>query len=57
MGLLDYCFIVKNPMDLGTVNQKLREDRYETVEQVLDDIQLIWDNCKTYNPQGTVQNI
>lgn len=25
MGLLDYCFIIKNPMDLGTVNAKLRE--------------------------------
>lgn len=41
-------------MDLGTVMVKIREDRYETVEAVLDDIQLIWDNCKTYNPQGTV---
>lgn len=55
MGLLDYCFIIKDPMDLGTVSNKLRDESYKTVEQVLDDIQLIWDNCKTYNPQGTVK--
>lgn len=49
MGLTDYPQIVKNPMDLSTINKKLREDRYHTVEEVLDDIQLIWDNCKLYN--------
>lgn len=54
LGLLDYCFLIKNPMDLGTVNQKLKDDRYETVEDVFDDIQLIWDNCKTYNPPNSV---
>lgn len=54
MGLLDYGFLIKNPMDLGTAIQKLKDDRYETVEDVLDDIQLIWDNCKTYNPPNTV---
>ena len=54
MGLLDYGFLIKNPMDLGTVNQKLKDDQYEIVEDVLDDIQLIWDNCKTYNPPNTV---
>ena len=55
MGLLDYGFLIKNPMDLGTVIQKMKDDRYETVEDVLDDIQLIWDNCKTYNPPNTVR--
>lgn len=54
MGLIDYPSIVKYPMDLGTINKKLREDRYNTVEEVLDDIQLIWDNCKLYNEQGCV---
>lgn len=49
MGLTDYPQIVKNPMDLSLINKKLREDRYHTVEEVLDDIQLIWDNCKLYN--------
>ena len=41
-------------MDLNTINRKLRENRYQSVEEVLDDIQLIWDNCKLYNQQGCV---
>lgn len=28
MGLTDYPFIIKNPMDLGTVSSKLRDDKY-----------------------------
>jgi hypothetical protein len=54
MGLTDYAYIIKYPMDLSTVNRKLREDKYSFVEEALDDIQLIWDNCKTYNQSGSV---
>lgn len=41
-------------MDLGTITHKFNNDKYIYVEEVLDDIQLIWDNCKLYNSQGTV---
>ena len=41
-------------MDLGTANQKLKAEKYRFVEEALDDIQLIWDNCKTYNHPETV---
>ena len=41
-------------MDLSTVSRKLREEKYNFVEEVLDDIQLIWDNCKAYNQSGSV---
>lgn len=54
LGLLDYAFLIKNPMDLGTVGTKLKDGRYQNVEEVFDDIQLVWDNCKTYNPPNSV---
>ena len=41
-------------MDLGTIARKCRDDKYIYAEEVLDDIQLIWDNCKLYNPPQTV---
>ena len=41
-------------MDLGTVSNKLKDNRYDHVEEVFDDLQLIWDNCKTYNSPDTV---
>jgi histone acetyltransferase len=41
-------------MDLGTVKKKLINNKYDIVEAVLDDVQLIWDNCKTYNQVDSV---
>lgn len=43
-------------MDLGTASEKLRSDKYRFVEEALDDIQLVWDNCKNYNHPETVLN-
>lgn len=54
LNLLDYPSIIPHPMDLGTVKNKLQIGKYSTVEECLDDIQLIWDNCKSYNLKGTV---
>lgn len=41
-------------MDLGTVLSRINGEQYENVEEFLDDTQLIWDNCKTYNLKGSV---
>ena len=46
----DYPKIIKYPRDLGSVKIKLEKNGYETVQDFLNDIQLIWDNCHTYNP-------
>jgi hypothetical protein len=54
LGLNDYPVLIKQPMDLGTVTSKLQSDSYRWVEEMLDDLQLIWDNCKTYNHSGSV---
>lgn len=53
-GLMDYPVIIKKPMDLGTVKKNLTNNSYETVEDCLKDIDLIWTNCKTYNKDNTV---
>ncbi|CAD8171690.1 unnamed protein product [Paramecium octaurelia] len=58
LNLPDYIQIVKRPMDLGTVQFKLNNNTYKTVEECLDEIQLIWDNCKLYNgPQSWITKI
>lgn len=41
-------------MDLSKVKDKLKENQYVYVEECFDDIQLIWDNCKNYNAEGSV---
>jgi hypothetical protein len=52
LELFDYPVVVKNPMHLEKVQNKLKGREFRTVEEVLDHIQLIWDNCKLYNPEG-----
>jgi hypothetical protein len=54
LGLNDYPQLIKFPMNLGTVSSKLQAENYHFVEEMLDDIQLIWDNCKAYNKSGSV---
>lgn len=55
LGLEDYKKIIKKPMDLNTIRRNLNKNSYENLEEVLDDIQLIWNNCKLYNEQGSVK--
>lgn len=38
-GLTDYLQIVKVPMDLGTVQEKLKRKQYETVNDCGNDLQ------------------
>ena len=40
-------------MDLGTVKKNLRNNKYKLLEECLNEIQLIWDNCKKYNSEGS----
>lgn len=45
----DYYTIVKNPMDFGTIKQKLKEQRYSNISEFMDDMELVFYNCKIYN--------
>jgi hypothetical protein len=53
LGLTDYPEIIKKPMDLRTVRKNLGKGKYKRYEDFFRDVQLIWDNCKTYNIQGS----
>ena len=48
-----YPKIVKHPMDLGTVQQKLEAARYAKVEDFLADVELVWKNAKLFNLEGS----
>ncbi|KAJ3403020.1 hypothetical protein HDV05_008117, partial [Chytridiales sp. JEL 0842] len=46
----DYFDVIKNPMDFGTIEQKLCAGEYHTPEDFVADVRLVFDNCYTYNP-------
>ena len=53
LGLIDYPTIIKHPMDLGTCKNKLLNGEYKIFQEFIDDVNLIWENCRTYNLQGS----
>ncbi|KAI9503900.1 Bromodomain-containing protein, partial [Coemansia spiralis] len=47
----DYYKVIKHPMDLGTMAKNLRNEAYNNKKQFTDHLQLIRDNCYTYNTE------
>ncbi|XP_067636898.1 homeotic protein female sterile isoform X2 [Eurosta solidaginis] len=50
LGLHDYHDIIKKPMDLGTVKQKMDNREYKSAPEFAADVRLIFTNCYKYNP-------
>lgn len=50
----DYYEVIKEPMDLSTMETKLENNQYATIDDLLYDAQLIFDNCRMYNPPTSV---
>ena len=46
----DYFDVIKYPRDLSKIQYNLENNNYKTIQVFLNDVQLIWDNCYTYNP-------
>ncbi|XP_040563622.1 uncharacterized protein [Lepeophtheirus salmonis] len=51
LGIPDYPNVITKPMDLGTVKEKIRTRKYAHYRDCVKDIELIWKNAKTFNPQ------
>ena len=49
----DYPNVVKNPMDLRSIEQQLTLKRYANAEEFENDVQLVLTNCFLYNHPGT----
>lgn len=49
----DYPTIVKNPMDFSTIKTKLKEHRYQQLEDFMEDMELVFYNCRLYNGTET----
>lgn len=45
----NYYQVIKNPMDLNTVMRKLRSLQYNSKQEFVEDLMLIWHNCLVYN--------
>jgi len=53
LNLPDYPLIITKPMDLGTVLNKITNNKYSSADQFAYDIRLVFKNAKTYNTPGS----
>nr|CAG8621946.1 9526_t:CDS:2 [Entrophospora candida] len=53
LGIPEYPNIIKNPMDLSTIYNKLEKEEYTSAEEFEADIRLMFDNCYKFNAPGT----
>jgi hypothetical protein len=49
----EYYELISRPIDLTTIKVGLKDGNYSTVESVLNDIRLVWDNCRNFNSAGS----
>ncbi|XP_078146896.1 bromodomain-containing protein 4-like isoform X3 [Centroberyx gerrardi] len=50
LGLHDYHDIIKHPMDLSTIKNKLDNRQYRDAQEFAADVRLMFSNCYKYNP-------
>ncbi|KAG8920261.1 Transcriptional activator spt7 [Tulasnella sp. 417] len=41
--------VIKHPMDLGSMTKNIKSGKYKNKADFANDLNLIWDNCLTYN--------
>ncbi|XP_078502441.1 bromodomain testis-specific protein isoform X3 [Lissotriton helveticus] len=49
LGLNDYYSIIKHPMDLGTIKEKMENGKYQDAQEFAADMRLMFMNCYRYN--------
>ena len=43
-----------DPLDFSTMEHKLETNQYPDLDAFVDDAQLVFDNCRIYNPDGSI---
>jgi len=52
--VVDYYEVIKKPMDFNTMEHKLETGQYPNLKAFVEDAQLVFDNCRLYNPEGSI---
>ncbi|KAI1445011.1 histone acetyltransferase GCN5 [Annulohypoxylon stygium] len=50
----DYYNVITSPMDLSTIEERLNQAQYHTPKDLVEDLKLIFSNCRKYNDETTV---
>ena len=50
---IDYYHVIKNPMAMNQIKKRIGKDATYNLQQLRDDMHLLWDNARTYNQEGS----
>ena len=53
LNIPDYFDIIKNPMDFGLIEQRLKDNHFDSLDIFLRDCRQVFQNCYIYNPPGS----
>ena len=53
IGIPEYFEIIKTPMDFGTVKHRLNINYYHRLQEFIDDMQLVFENCIKFNGEDS----
>ncbi|KAJ1880535.1 hypothetical protein H4R99_005356 [Coemansia sp. RSA 1722] len=53
-GCPTYYEVIKQPMDLSSIRRRLDQRKYTRVVEFENDLRLMFNNCYTFNPAGTL---
>ncbi|XP_053093526.1 bromodomain adjacent to zinc finger domain protein 1A isoform X1 [Pangasianodon hypophthalmus] len=51
----DYYDIIKKPIALSIIREKVNNCEYQTASEYVDDVELMFSNCLEYNPRNTTE--
>lgn len=49
----DYYEVIQHPIDLTTIENNIKNDKYGTLDDVVGDFRLMFANCRKYNEEGS----
>ena len=56
LNIPEYYNVIKEPMELITIENKLRQNEYKSPDEFVAEMNLIFSNCFKFNPSGTPVN-
>lgn len=49
----DYYDVIQHPIDMITIENNIKNDKYGTLDDVVGDFRLMFANCRKYNEDGS----
>lgn len=50
----DYYQVIQHPIDMNTIENNIKSERYNTLDDIVGDYRLMFSNCRKYNEESSM---